>query len=111
MTAREILHDKVERLLQDLGDTPETVAAYLEGQGITGHRQHAFACPISRYLSRVTGLAMVSATPATTALYGGDGRGPVIVLLPSPVRVFISQFDHGSYETLRTPPRRVTKAY
>ena len=56
----ENVETKLTRLLMDLGDTREAVAAFLEGQGIkntaTLQGSRASHCPIAQYLIRATAL-------------------------------------------------------
>src|SRR5262245_52820147 len=58
------MYDKVSRLLADLGDTREQVAAFLEGQGIRNEACSVSArtrqCPIAQYLIRALGIDAVS---------------------------------------------------
>ena len=91
---------KVVLLLEGLGDTPETIAAFLEGQGIRDCDEGAWAerhgfteilrnltCPIARYLAAMTGESW-----SVTHQYV-EGPNGECIHTPPPVRNFVFMVD------------------
>ncbi len=92
-----------ERLdeLDKLG-SPEAIARYLASESITGLMREPRACPISRYLQKVTTKFIIGVT-YTDALWskGDDPSSDVTAThLPTNVRMFVRWFDHGLHPEL-----------
>lgn len=89
------LRAKLERVLSDLGDSPETVASFLEGQGVKGRRYAPQRCPVAVYLQRVfPDVGYLEVGPLWIPL------GPARVNTPPPIRRFIDAFDDGQFPAL-----------
>ena len=98
--SRGEVEQKISRLLDDLGTTPEEIAAFLEGQGLTGVRRIPERCPVAVYLTRATGLR-VSAGSRRIHVIGGE---PIEISTPPPVTNFIWAFDGGQFRSLLRQP-------
>ena len=96
----DALADKLTRLLADLGDSPDAVAAFLEGQGVTGCRMQATHCPVAEYLKRATGHRRVAVDMASVITLGERGDLGAHALTPVPVSDFIERFDRGLFPAL-----------
>ena len=100
------LQEKLEHTLRNLGDTPDEIAAFLEGQGIKGQRHHASGCVLAVYLHKVFDMSVsvgYSAMLHTTIkkLDINFGYKPeAICPLPSSTRLFVLKFDDGKYPNL-----------
>ncbi len=98
--SRDEREQKIYRLLDDLGTTPEEIAAFLEGQGVTGVRRIPERCPVAVYLARAIG----------SRVFAGSGRIQVMdeerfeIATPRPVANFIWAFDGGQFRALLTRP-------
>src|SRR2546430_16147922 len=100
---------KLRKVVTDLGSTPDEIASFLEGQGITGIRHYEEVCPMAKYLHAVFGTrASVdlhhisvcnSGNPVITE---GRFRGIGITVIKTPVvaRDFITRFDAGKCKKL-----------
>lgn len=107
MTADSIA-DHATALLAALGDHEDQVAANLKARGITGEQDNCSRCPIAVYLLRsdlVPTLVEVGEDQAqliygTGADWHAGGDDFINVLLPEPVRRFITAFDDGDYAQL-----------
>ena len=89
---------KLAEALNDLGETPEQVAASLLAQGCQGTPRRACDCPLAKYLTRVHGSHVsVGATFAGIV----DANGKVIpVVLPSGAYNFRVKFDQELFPEL-----------
>ena len=102
----QLLKGHIRALLDDLGSTPEDVAASLGRAGVKGNRSDATGCPVAAYLHAVTG-----ADPQVRLL-GVTTRRVLInsrrhwwslhprVGLPGGVRTFVRRFDLGEFSEL-----------
>jgi len=97
VAAARPLVEKLERLCADLGDSPDAIAAFLEGQGIKGFRMSAFQCPVAIYLSRATGVRI-----GVASYIGENERNDIVP--PGPVSKFVQAFDVGYYPQLGLEP-------
>lgn len=96
------LGQKLNRLLLDLGDSANTVAAYLEGQGCLGKQGQPNQCPIAVYLQRQTG-GHARAGSFTAGVYDGETEGAKLIaftMLPPAVTRFIHEYDRNRYPKL-----------
>jgi hypothetical protein len=107
---RAVMRHDVANLLNQLGSTPDAVAASLERAGVRGDPFLVSRCPIAQYLHAVVGVE-----PRVGKIKVGLYRAvinrprwwrPLIVALPSPVRLFILGFDRGRFPALLSQPRR-----
>lgn len=90
---------EVKRLMAELGDTPEAVAANLAAAGITGYRRSACDCPIAAYLeARVPAADAVGGT--TVCVDPGGDLPYEEVPVPPAVAEFIRRFDGGEWPAL-----------
>ena len=101
----------VKAALVALGDTPDAVAEALRAAGVRGVRSSCSLCPVASHLSRVfVGQGLDFAChrhKVDVQRAGGHDVGSVV--LPGPVRRFVSEFDHGiRYEFLATYEGRQT---
>lgn len=90
--------NKVEQLLQQLGDTAEEVAQHLRYHGIKGRPCQPGTCPISRYL-RANGV--YEATTGTRDAGGKVGDYSISSNLPPAVKAFVALFDHDHFPELK----------
>ncbi len=91
--------DRAKAALDDLGATPDEIAAALERLGYRGYRLAAWDCPLARYLGERLG-AMV-AVEGTYASWFDPSQGRSVRLpLASPLRMFVERFDAGGYREL-----------
>ena len=91
---------KIDRLLEELGETKKEVAKKLISLGIKGKRGNCKSCPISKYLTKKR------IKNAHTSKYQvfirreiGKPAGKYFDL-PAPVYNFITAFDEGKYPHL-----------
>jgi hypothetical protein len=86
---------EITRLLEKLGDTPDTIRAILRDLHITGIRSRAKSCPIANYLA-----AHLDQPPEaySTFIVFDDGT---LCRTPEPVSDFIEAFDNGFYQELQ----------
>ena len=97
---RAAVRDLAARLLSDLGDSPDAVAARLGVLGVVGEPDDAWRCPIAQYLlQQVPDVRVVTVGDDAAEVYLRSPR-PVTVGLPGPVRAFCVRFDHGDYPGL-----------
>ena len=93
------LQEKITSTLNDLGNTTDDIAAFLEGQGVKGQKLITNQCVLANYLQNVFNLLV---------FVNDDGSGHIILpnksfiifQLPEPVRHFIHKFDTGWYPNL-----------
>ncbi len=90
------------RLLEALGDDPNTIAETLHAAGIRGEDCNEGACPVATYLMRSDlGLHSVEVLGNIIALRFGDGGlCTCYVDVPDPMEEFIERFDKGAYPEL-----------
>lgn len=94
---RKQMKQKVFRILSDLGDTPDAIAATLEGNSITGTKGNSIGCPIANFLKKVLGLDYVRVDPISIATRDDYFDYDVI---PLAVACFINRFDRDEYPQL-----------
>ena len=93
--------EKIQRFLTDLGDDPDAIAAYLEGQGIKGELGNPYECPISILLNRTfPNIIGFGVTQRSWSLYSG---GMMSSPHPPGVAHLIRRFDNGEYPSLIAP--------
>lgn len=91
------LESKVLQFLEDMGPDADTVATWLRGQGIKGHRGMTSYCPVAYALRRTFPDSRV-AVRALTIIVGDTLMRP-----PAAVTEFICGFDTGRYPDLQAP--------
>jgi hypothetical protein len=92
--------DSLKHLLDGMGNTPDEIAAFLEGQGCVGDRGHTYRCPVATYVRRVTGRLAVIHTAVVRVGDSETGRTVEWTKTPNPVRDFVARFDGGQYPNL-----------
>lgn len=95
-------HDAAELLsfhLHQLGPTRDEVAKKLRQWGCRGYLEASTGCPVARYLRRMGWpSALVSADRSVATL--GRGASAVEARNPTPVQLFIEDFDAGAFPDL-----------
>jgi hypothetical protein len=99
--------DELSRILAELGQAPEGVAAMLRASGCRGFQRGNFPSPVIRYAYRQFddgNIVLVYSPPpelrpAKLYLYRLDGRREELSL-PSAVAEFLARFDAGAYPDL-----------
>lgn len=101
--SRRELAERAFALLADLGETPGSVAAYLEAAGVRADPSDPLGSPIARFVSSVVGVehaVQAVACDATTAqIVPARGR-MIVVPLPPAVVMFQLAFSAGLYPEL-----------
>ncbi len=99
--------EQMAKLLEELGATPDEVAASLKGNGFRGVRNAArFLNILVRYAQariRVDAWSLDMMNRDRLRLTLGNG-GTVEAVLPEPVRLFLDAFNRGEYSDLELPP-------
>jgi hypothetical protein len=105
--------DQVSGLLRTLGETADEVAGALRANGCRGFRGGNSPNPVIRYLYRrfddgtldlVYGPSLAEYEPEALVLHLSDGRREELIL-PAPVKEFLTNFDLGLYPELQLPER------
>jgi hypothetical protein len=98
------------KLLDQLGATPDEVAATLRAQGTQGVRNAVrFLNPVVRYLAgqiRVDAYGLDVMEGDRVRLSYGDGRPKEEAPISDAVRQFLDRFDRGQYLDLELPPEK-----
>lgn len=103
---------KLERVLADMGDSSESIAAFLEGQCIKGFKKKSATCAVAVYLDKALGLeanysVLVGIRVSVSELVAGwRAYKEVSILTPDPVYAFTEDFDNGKYPNLVDPSDR-----
>jgi hypothetical protein len=101
---RAVTKRNVSILLDQLGSTPERVAASLERAGVQGYPFLGAHCPIARYVHAVVGvepgLGKVKIGLCRATINAPHWWWPISVSLPVPIRLFILAFDRGQFPEL-----------
>lgn len=101
---------QMAKLLEELGVTPDEVAASLKAQGIQGVRNAVrFLNPVIRYLAgriRVDAYGLDVRAGDRVRLSYGDGRPKEEATVPDAVRQFLDRFNRGQYPDLELPPEK-----
>ena len=85
--------DKCERLLAELPDDADDIAALLQVQGVRGWKGSASGCPLADWFSR-QGLAGIEVGSLSVGEVHWD------VDLPPACQTFVRRFDRGEYPGL-----------
>ena len=91
------MHEEVIKLLHDLGEDGDAIAATLIEGGFKGHRGNADKCPIALFLSHHFKTPIVVFNDRVMFAHCLE-ECP----LPSVIKDFIVDFDLGYYSTLIT---------
>ena len=96
------MKDKVILALQQLGDTPDAVAAFLEGLGVAGRRTKAQECPIANYVKQTMGEGIVTVNDQVIVWVDMNTRLCTVGSwdIPGAVHNFIDDFDLGKFPQL-----------
>ena len=97
--------EQVIKLLDDLGDTPNKIAASLKEKGIKGKPSDNESCPIAIFLIQEGASydRFCSVGCNRIILYLPGGRGANIMIPTStPIRAFTMDFDYGKYPELES---------
>jgi hypothetical protein len=101
---------QMAKLLDELGATPDEVAARLKVQGIQGVRNAVrFLNPVVRYLAgriRVDAFGLDVMKGDRVRLSYGEGTPKEEVLIPDAIRQFLDRFNRGQYPELELPPEK-----
>ena len=93
--------DRVNKLLNMLGDSPEKVADTLRKKNIKGRIGSRSSCPIANYLHRYhPGRVSVSQLMARFYEKSGGTERQMQIYLPDQLRDFVGRFDAGEYPDL-----------
>lgn len=90
-----LLQHSVTRLLEQLGDTPESIGRALQAQGFLGQRGSPGCCVIAMYL-RSHGFFTALVTPHDIV----SGLGAWKVYPSAHLSLFIRDFDNGCFPHL-----------
>lgn len=110
-----LLSSKMERILADMGDSPESIAAFLEGQGIKAIRKSSTTCAVAQYMNRTLVINqgdMLSVDGRIVRIYRNTESGLLIVadaVATQAIRNFIHNFDKGEYPQLEDVHSRITR--
>lgn len=108
MRERAVTKRNVSILLDQLGTTPERVAASLEGAGVQGYPFLGAHCPIARYVHAVVGIepgiGKVKIGLSRATINAPHWWWPISVSLPVPIRLFVLAFDRGQFPELLLSP-------
>lgn len=98
---------KMAKLLEELGTTPDEVAASLKANGVQGVRNAVrFLNPVVRHVQgrvRVDAWSLDLMQRDKLRLTFVDGRKEDTVI-PEAVRLFLDAFNRGKYPDLELPP-------
>ena len=86
--------DKALDLLRALGDTPDEIAAFLEGQGFKGVQYQPHNCPVSNYMKEA------GFTGVVTTWGGNFFSHEETCVQYRPAGRFAQAFDQGKYPQL-----------
>lgn len=105
------MEQQVTRLLHELGDDADQVAATLVAEGVTGRRSQSRDCAIARYLGAVVGadpaVGTITVSQTAVCISGRHWWTPKARRsLPHAIRQFIIAFDTGRYPQLVAPEDR-----
>lgn len=93
--------------LDQLGHSPEEVAARLEMYGVTGVPGRADDCAMARYLRAVIGtehtVGRVGVLEQRLRITRPRLRLPLSIPLPEAIQGFVRHFDEGDYPALVSP--------
>lgn len=101
----QTLRRSLRQLLAELGASGSEVAQKLHAAGVRGTKKDAQDCALACYLRAVVtgdmrvGSVLVWGSSIVVHRTGGF-RLPVWLLVPDPVRTFISEFDRGNFPEL-----------
>lgn len=90
------LHDRVARLLADLGVTADEVAESLRAAGVKGRRMSAFCCPVAVWLYQRTDQPpqSISVTATYVRLFpAGADKPSDTISTPTGARDFVRALD------------------
>jgi hypothetical protein len=94
---KELIKEKdITNKLQELGNTPDAVAASLQEIGIKGIKKKSCHCPIANYISALTG-KQCAVNSVVILLVEGFESEPIN---NGAVSGFITNFDQGKYTFL-----------
>lgn len=103
---------KIEKALEDLGDTPESVAEKLQAGGFTGEPKSGESCPVANYLRslKFDGVKSITVAPRYAVVFFSESKNPDDeprefrdIYFPNPVIGFIDLFDNGEFPELEDP--------
>ena len=103
------IQEKLELTLNNIGDTPDEIAAFLEGQGVKGYRGAAYVCVLANYLRSVFDLSTSVGREEVVLREQLEGRSAsghpnfrivARLRLPNHVKKFTTGFDSGNFPTL-----------
>jgi hypothetical protein len=104
MRERAVTRRNVSILLDQLGSTPERVAASLQRAGVQGYPFLGAHCPIARYVHAVVGIepgiGKVKIGLSRATINAPHWWWPISVSLPVPIRLFVLAFDRGQFPEL-----------
>ncbi len=105
MSKLKCTEENARRVLKELGDTEEDVAASLKRRRIKGYRGDPINCPIALYLQRRLNIIedyRLSVSRATVVCFDALAEWKIIwaISYTYPVRQFIAHFDGGFYPKL-----------
>lgn len=109
MTPEFILRrGKINQALQSVGNTPDEIATFLEGQGVQGQLRNGNLCPMAVYLAKLfdayeveVGMTLTKVTLAVEHPDDGTDYMEIQVSHPHPVTLFVDAFDAGNYPNLQ----------
>jgi hypothetical protein len=108
MRERAVTKRNVSILLDQLGSTPERVAASLQRAGVQGYPFLGAHCPIARYVHAVVGvepgIGKVKIGLSRATINAPHWWWPISVSLPVPIRLFVLAFDRGQFPELLLSP-------
>ncbi len=106
-TIRSDLRLAAEKLLAQLGTTPNQVADTLASYGVRGIPSRNTDCALARYLQLFIGMdphvGQVQVHHRTIRVSLGRWRPSMKLPLPATLRSFVEAFDAGCYPTLVEP--------
>lgn len=82
-------------------ESADKIAEFFKSRGVRGDVQDEFSCPITNWVSDVTGMTVTTAEVVTVFGYK-IGEEPEVFELSTAARAFIELFDEGNYEFLET---------
>jgi hypothetical protein len=104
MRERAVTKRNVSILLDQLGSTPERVAASLQRAGVQGYPFLGAHCPVARYVHAVVGIepdiGKVKIGLSRATINAPHWWWPISVSLPVPIRLFVLAFDRGQFPEL-----------
>lgn len=99
----EKLASRIRDRLRALGSSADEIAVSLRTLGVSGSSGTPCACPLATFIRQNTAVVAVSVTHGYIALNG------YLIHTPSPVRVFIDEFDAKRYPELIHNPNEPTE--